>query len=316
MPKRKVTSAPWVPVPARAYTGKAPRARQHRAVGRLSAGAPRLHKSCRWRRPQSKGRSCRSGRARRDLRVRGGRGHLSERPGWPSGSPISRGSTVSMIAFGGRRGPHRSGSRCRGRPIERREAGREGCLWPNAASQGRPPDGSGGESERSTQNGRAKTLCGGGGGGGGGSNSELPQAGFPESGEVCACHVHLCTSMFVWALLFRPGWRHLVPGGGGEIKDIQTPSRATHAPSPVEERAHNAETPHTAFRFPAPPLAHPPRAARAPPPAPRAFPARRSRGPAALIPIPNARPPRRGVAPVLTPSPTAPPAPLRRPRPT
>ena len=151
MPKRKVTSAPWVPVPARAYTGKAPRARQNRAVGRLSAGAPRLHKSCRWRRPQSKGRSCRSGRARRDLRVRGGRGHLSERPGWPSGSPISRGSTVSMIAFGGRRGPHRSGSRCRGRPIERREAGREGCLWPNAASQGRPPDGSGGESERSTQ---------------------------------------------------------------------------------------------------------------------------------------------------------------------
>ena len=46
MPKREVTSAPWVPVPAaaRAYTGKAPRARQHRAVGRLSAGAPRLHK--------------------------------------------------------------------------------------------------------------------------------------------------------------------------------------------------------------------------------------------------------------------------------
>ena len=91
-----------------------------------------------------------------------------------------------MIAFGGRRGPHRSGSRCRGRPIERREAGREGCLWPNAASQGRPPDGSGGESERSTPNGRAKTLwwwwwwwwwwCD--------SNSELPQAGFPESGEV------------------------------------------------------------------------------------------------------------------------------------
>ena len=179
MPKREVTSAPWVPVPARAYTGKAPRARQHRAVGRLSAGAPRLHKSCRWRRPQSKGRSCVSGRARWDLRVRGGRGHLSERPGWPSGAPISRGSTVSMIAFGGRRGPHRSGSRCRGRPIERREAGREGCLWPNAASQGRPPDGSGGESERSTPNGRAKTF-----GGGGGSNSELPQAGFPESGEV------------------------------------------------------------------------------------------------------------------------------------
>ena len=187
MPKREVTSAPWVPVPARAYTGKAPRARQHRAVGRLSAGVPRLHKSCRLRRPQSKGRSCRSGRARRDPRARGGRRHLSERPGWPSGAPISRGSTVSMIAFGGRRGPHRSGSRCRGRPIERREAGREGCLWPNAASQGRPPDGSGGESERSTQNGRAKTLCGGGGGGGAHTNSELPQAGFPESGEVRMC---------------------------------------------------------------------------------------------------------------------------------
>ena len=109
-----------------------------------ASGSPSPPKSCRWRRPQSKGRPCVSGRARRDLRVRGGRGHLSERPGWPSGAPISRGSTVSMIAFGGRRGPHRSGSRCRGRPIERREAGREGCLWPNAASQGRPPDGSGG----------------------------------------------------------------------------------------------------------------------------------------------------------------------------
>ena len=138
MPKREVTSALWVPVPARACTGKAPRARQHRAVGRLSAGAPRLHKSCRLRRPQSMGRSCRSGRARRDPRARGGRRHLSERPGWPSGAPISRGSTVSMIVFGGRRGPYRSGSRCRGRPIERREAGREGCLWPDAASQGRP----------------------------------------------------------------------------------------------------------------------------------------------------------------------------------
>ena len=197
MPKREVTSAPWVPVPARAYTGKAPRARQHRAVGRLSAGAPRLHKSCRWRRPQSKGRSCVSGRARRDLRVRGGRGHLSERPGWPSGAPISRGSTVSMIAFGGRRGPHRSGSRCRGRPIERREAGREGCLWPNAASQGRPPDGSGGESERSTPNGRAKTF------GGGGwwwwwwwwwQQLRITSGRLPRIwGSICACHVHLCT---------------------------------------------------------------------------------------------------------------------------
>ena len=120
-----------------------PPPRPPRASTPSAAGAPRLHKSCRERRPQSKGRSWVSGRARRDLRVRGGRGHLSERPGWPSGAPISRGSTVSMIAFGGRRGPHRSGSRCRGRPIERREAGREGCLWPDAASQGRPPDGSG-----------------------------------------------------------------------------------------------------------------------------------------------------------------------------
>ena len=33
-----------------------------------------------------------------------------------------------------------------------------------------------------SKNGRTKTF--GGGGGGGGSNSELPQAGFPESGEV------------------------------------------------------------------------------------------------------------------------------------
>ena len=45
------------------------------------------------------------------------------------------------------------------------------------------------ESERSTQNGRAKTFGGwvvvvGGGGGGAHTNSELPQAGFPESGEV------------------------------------------------------------------------------------------------------------------------------------
>ena len=78
--------------------------------------------------------------------------------------------SASMIAFGGRRGPHRSGSRCRGRgPIERREAGREGCLWPNVASQGRPAATQRRgrlrrESERSTPNGRAKTLCGGGGG--------------------------------------------------------------------------------------------------------------------------------------------------------
>ena len=67
-----------------------------------------------------------------------------------------------MIAFGGRRGPHRSGSRCRGRPIERREAGREGCLWPNAASHAGPATRRLGrlrrESERSTPNGRAKIL--------------------------------------------------------------------------------------------------------------------------------------------------------------
>ena len=133
MPKREVTSAPWVPVPARACTGKAPRARQHRAVGRLSAGAPRLHKSCRLRRPQSKGRSCRSGRARRDPRARGGRRHLSERPGWPSGAPISRGSTVSMIAFGGRRGPHRSGSQV-SRPADRTSRG-----WARGVASGRMP---------------------------------------------------------------------------------------------------------------------------------------------------------------------------------
>ena len=62
----------------------------------------------------------------------------------------------------------------------------------------------------------------------------------------------------------------------GKRKDIQTPSRATHAPSPVEERAHNAETPHPPLRTPAPPLAHPPPRRSRPPPAPRAFPVRRS----------------------------------------
>ena len=235
MPKRKVTSAPWVPVPARAYTGKAPRARQHRAVGRLSAGAPRLHKSCRWRRPQSKGRSCRSGRARRDLRVRGGRGHLSERPGWPSGSPISRGSTVSMIAFGGRRGPHRSGSRCRGRPIERREAGREGCLWPNAASQGRPPDGSGGESERSTQNGRAKTLCGGGGGGGahGPTPNYLRQAS-QNLGKYTQVHVHAHNPHRHTSLLtYLPTSPLTRPAGAKGVDSLPPYWRARSANHPV-----------------------------------------------------------------------------------
>ena len=61
-------------------TCRSPPPRPPRASTASAAGAPRLQKSCRWRRPQSKGRSCGSGRARRDLRVRGGRGHLSERP--------------------------------------------------------------------------------------------------------------------------------------------------------------------------------------------------------------------------------------------
>ena len=108
-------------------TCRSPPPRPPRASTVSAAGAPRLQKSCRWRRPQSKGRSCGSGRARRDLRVRGGRGHLSERPRWPRGAPIARGSTISIIALGGRRVPHRSGSRCRGRPIERREAGADLC---------------------------------------------------------------------------------------------------------------------------------------------------------------------------------------------
>ena len=109
-----------------------------------------------------------------------------------------------MIAFGGRRGPHRSGSRCRGRPIERREAGREGCLWPNAAvpRAGRP-------TARAVESVKAsaplktaaKTLCGGGGGGGGGggNNSELPQAGFPESGEVWCVESNCCVTISIFA---------------------------------------------------------------------------------------------------------------------
>ena len=47
MPKREVTSAPWAPVPARACTGKAPRARQHRAVGRLSTAPAPAEATCR-----------------------------------------------------------------------------------------------------------------------------------------------------------------------------------------------------------------------------------------------------------------------------
>ena len=61
-------------------TCRSPPPRPPRASTPSAAGAPRLQKSCRWRQPQSKGCSCGSGRARRDLRVRGGRGHLSERP--------------------------------------------------------------------------------------------------------------------------------------------------------------------------------------------------------------------------------------------
>ena len=31
-----------------------------------------------------------------------------------------------------------------------------------------------------------------------------------------------CISMFVEALLFRPGWRHLTPGEGGEMSTLLT----------------------------------------------------------------------------------------------
>ena len=31
-----------------------------------------------------------------------------------------------------------------------------------------------------------------------------------------------CISMFVEALLFRPGWRHLTPGEGGEMNTLLT----------------------------------------------------------------------------------------------
>ena len=56
----------WVPVPARAYTGKAPRARQHRAVGRLSA-QPRP--------------GCTRAAARVGRRVRGARAYRGARGG-------------------------------------------------------------------------------------------------------------------------------------------------------------------------------------------------------------------------------------------
>ena len=122
-------------------TCRSPPPRPPRASTPSAAGAPRLQKSCRWHRPQSKGRSCGSGRARCDLRVRGGRGHLSEGPGWPSGAPIARGSKFSIIAFGGRRGPHRSGARCRDCRIERTSRGwargvpLAGCRFPAPAAR-------------------------------------------------------------------------------------------------------------------------------------------------------------------------------------
>ena len=124
MPKREVTSAPWAPVPARACTGKAPRARQHRAVGRLSTAPAPAEATCRGdlpafrsdRRdpiPCSTCRPRRAHRAPRTLRqparpgcrradacvgrkVRGARAdrgacgagseHPTERSGWPNAS--------------------------------------------------------------------------------------------------------------------------------------------------------------------------------------------------------------------------------------
>ena len=124
MPKREVTSAPWAPVPARACTGKAPRARQHRAVGRLSTAPAPAEATCRGdlpafrsdRRdpiPCSTCRPRRAHRAPRPLRqparpgcrradacvgrkVRGARAdrhacgagseHPTERSGWPNAS--------------------------------------------------------------------------------------------------------------------------------------------------------------------------------------------------------------------------------------
>ena len=41
-----------------------------------------------------------------------------------------------MIAFGGRRGPHRSGSRCRGRPIEPSNVARLGARGASGRNAG------------------------------------------------------------------------------------------------------------------------------------------------------------------------------------
>ena len=149
MPKREVTSAPWVPVPARAYTGKAPRARQHYASTGRSAGSAQARPGC-TRAAAGVGRRVRGARAYRGARAAGsegsgGRGHLSERPGWPSDAPISRGSTASPHdRF---RGPPRA-SPVRfqvSRPADRTSRGwargvpLAGCRFPGPAAR----DGSG-----------------------------------------------------------------------------------------------------------------------------------------------------------------------------
>ena len=125
-------------------TCRTPPPRPPRASTPSAAGAPRLHKSCRWRRPQSKGRSCVSGRARRDLRVRGGRGHLSERPGWPSERRPDRAREHRLHdRFRGR--PRASPVRFQvSRPADRTSRGwargvpLAGCRFPGRA--GRPTD--------------------------------------------------------------------------------------------------------------------------------------------------------------------------------
>ena len=86
-----------------------------------AAGGPRLQKSCRWRRLQSKRLSCGSRRARRAPRARSCRGHPTEHPGWPIGALSAPWSTLPLSPFRGRREPHRSASRCRDPPIERPE---------------------------------------------------------------------------------------------------------------------------------------------------------------------------------------------------
>ena len=86
-----------------------------------AAGGPRLQKSCRWRRLQSKRFSCGLRRARQAPRGQCCRGHPTEHPGWPSGASSAPWSTLPLSPFRGRRGSHRSASRCRDPPIERPE---------------------------------------------------------------------------------------------------------------------------------------------------------------------------------------------------